>query len=608
MSYWLGIDVGTSFIAAAICREQPDHRAHLEVVPLGTRSDAARSVVYLGPGDHDGEVVVGEAAERRAAADPYRVVREFFRGVRDGSPIVIEGTPHSALGLTASVVRWVIDRVAQSQDSPAQGITVTHPASWEPATICAMADALSAAGLPQVVFCTGAQAAATAYSVRERVDNGATIAVYDLGGGTFEAAVVRKTAPQTFSVVGVPEGIDYLGGTDFDDAVFGHVLAAVPALSEGAPDATERLRRSFALCRRECTEAKEALSVDTEVTIPVLLPQVQSQVSLTRAEFEDLIRPQIAETVDALRRTLASAGVVPADLDAVLLVGGSSRIPLVAQLLTVELGRPVTVDAEPQAAIALGAALSGLPAGSGDIDEATTGVATPAPTPAGVPGFAGSQVPEPAKTGAHEPPWLAATAPDVTGLDVTALDVTAPDAIGRDTTELDFDAPDPRWRPASSGRFARLAAAGLFGLVLAGGAVSAPFIMTAHRGSDPAAAVPPAPKAPPAPVAPAAKPPTLQVPGAQPPGPQLPGAPVATAAAVPAQNAGGGEDRGPLNENPAGAVAATPAAPSKPLTSTARPKTTVPRTGANRPKAPAEPPAPPAAPQHIPDWVQQARS
>jgi actin-like ATPase involved in cell morphogenesis len=597
MSYWLGIDVGTTFIAAAICRQQPDYRAYLEVVPLGTRSDAVRSVMYLGPGDNDGEVVVGEAAERRAAAEPDRVVREFLRGIGDDVPIVIDGVPHSASKLTASVVRWVVDRVAQRQGGPAHGITVTHPASWTAGTIRAMADALSKAGLPQVVFCTGAQAAATAYSIRERVDNGATIAVYDLGGGTFEAAVVRKTGA-TFALLGVPEGIDYLGGTDFDDAVFGHVLAAVPALSEGEPDATERLRRSFALCRRECTEAKEALSVNTEVTIPVLLPQIQSQVSLTRAEFEDLIRPQITETVDALRGTLASAGVVSADLNAVLLVGGSSRIPLVAETLTAEFGCPVAVDADPQAAIALGAALSGLPAGSPNIDgaaidKATTGAAVP--TPVGGSGFAGSGVHEPAQTEAHEPPWLAATALDVTGLDATALDV---------------DAPDPQWRPASSGRFARLAAAGLFGLVLAGGAVSAPFIMTAHRGSDPAAAVLPAPKAPVATVAPAVKPPTLGVPDAQPQGPQLPETPVATAAAVPAPNAGGGDDRSPLNGNPTSADSATPAAPTKPLTSTARPKTAVPapRNGANRSKAPAAPAPPPPESQHLPDWVQQARS
>ena len=422
-------------------------------------------------------------------------------------------------------------------------------------------------------------------------------------------AICTWTGTATFSILGRPEGIDCLGGTGFDDAVFGHVLAAVPALSEWEPEATARMRRSFALCRRECTEAKEALSVDTEVTIPVLLPQVQSQVTLTRAEFEDLIRPQLTESVDVLRRTLASAGVAPADLDAVLVVGGSSRIPLVAQLLATELGRPAVVDPDPQVAMALGAALSGLaPDGTGDATtEMDVEAVTSAVTPVGAPGFAGSQVPEPVRTESHEPPWL-----DVSGLDVSGLDVSALDVTG-----MDVEPPDPNWRPASSGRFARLAAAGMFGLVLAGAAVSAPFIMTAHRGPDRASVGIPAPKIsvgtgapaprPPALVALEARPPMAQPPGPQPPGPLTPEVPVATVAAIPAPNAGSGDDRNNADSPRAGSTA--PAAPAKPHNSAARSKTApapAPRTGANRSPAPAATTS--APPPDVPDWVMQARS
>ncbi|MFN2535422.1 MAG: Hsp70 family protein [Pseudonocardiaceae bacterium] len=604
MSYWLGIDVGTTYIAAAVCRPHPDRRVQLEMVPLGTKSDSVRSVVYLGA---DGEVVVGEAAERRADADPDRVVREFIRGIGDDVSMVIDGVEYSAAELTASVVSWVAGRVAQREGGPAHGITVTHPASWDAGKIRALADALEAAGLPQVAFCTGPQAAATSYSIQELLDIGATIAVYDLGGGAFDTAVVCKTGATTFSILGLPEGIDGLGGADFDDAVFGHVLTAVPALSEWKPEATARLRRSFALCRRECTEAKEALSVDTEVTIPVLLPQVQSQVSLTRAGFEDLIRPQITETVDALRRTLASAGVAPADLDAVLVVGGSSRIPLVAHLLTTEHGRPVVVDADPQAAIALGAALSGLAPDVAGVDDATIEMdvqaVTPAFAPVGAPAFARPRVPQPVRTGSHEPPWLAATALDVPGLDVGGLEIT----------ELDVEPPDPNWRPASSGRFARLAAAGLFGLVLAGAAVSAPFIMTSHRGPDQAPVGLPAPRISAGTRAPAPKPPALVVPEARPPiaqprRPQAPEIPVATVAAIPAANAGS-DDRDPFKADSNRAASTPPAAPTKPYNSAPRSKTAqapAPHTGANR--SPAPPAATSAPPPPVPDWVTQARS
>lgn len=95
--------------------------------------------------------------------------------------------------------------------------------------------------------------------------------------------------------------------------------------------------------RRECTEAKEALSADTEAAIPVLLT-VHTQVRLTRGEFEDMIRPALAPTVAALSRAIASTGLAPDQIDVVLLAGGSSRIPLVGQLIAEQLGRPVAVD------------------------------------------------------------------------------------------------------------------------------------------------------------------------------------------------------------------------------------------------------------------------
>ncbi len=357
MSYWLGIDVGTTYTAAAICRMEAG-RALPAVVPLGSRANAVSSVVYLG---EDGQVVVGEAAERRAVTNPDRVVRGFKRRIGDEIPLIIGGKPYPAPRIAAMVVRWVADRVAEREGGAPAGVVITHPAGWGQYKIRTVADAVRAAGLPDAVFRTEPEAAAASYASQERVDPGTTIAVYDFGGGTFDVAVVRKNGPCAFSVLGTPQGIEQLGGIDFDDAVFDHVVTAVPALHELDPEDPATLAATAAF-RRQCTEAKEALSVDTEVTIPVLAPGVQSQVRLVRSEFEDMIRPQVAETVEALRRALRSAGVAPPDLDAVLLVGGSSRVPLVAQLVSAELGRPVAVDADPQAAIALGAALSALPA------------------------------------------------------------------------------------------------------------------------------------------------------------------------------------------------------------------------------------------------------
>ena len=113
---------------------------------------------------------------------------------------------------------------------------------------------------------------------------------------------------------------------------------------------------AMARLRQDCVLAKESLSIDTETAIPVFLPNRHFDVQLSRADFEDMIRAPIESTIGTLVRTLRSAHVDPSQLSAVLLVGGSSRIPLVARMISEELGRPTVVDAHPKYAVALGAA------------------------------------------------------------------------------------------------------------------------------------------------------------------------------------------------------------------------------------------------------------
>ncbi|WP_345380491.1 Hsp70 family protein, partial [Pseudonocardia yuanmonensis] len=357
MGYQLGIDLGTTYSAAAVCRPAGEHWVAPEMVALSGRRTDVPSVLFLGPA---GEVLVGDAAERRAVTDPDRVVREFKRRVGDPTPIVVGGRTWAPEELCARLVRWIVDQVADREGGPAERIAVTHPASWGGHKLERMAEALHDQGLT-VTFLAEPQAAALHYAAGERVAAGSTIAVYDLGGGTFDAAVVRKTDRSHFALQGRPEGIERLGGVDFDQVVFDHVVAGVPEAFEGLDDGDPAVLAAVARLRRECTEAKEALSADTEASIPVLLPGHRGAVRLHRTEFEDAIRDRVEETVEALRRAVASAGLQPAALDAVLLVGGSSRVPLVGQLVSQELGRPVAVDTDPKNAIAKGAALAVSP-------------------------------------------------------------------------------------------------------------------------------------------------------------------------------------------------------------------------------------------------------
>jgi molecular chaperone DnaK (HSP70) len=338
VAYFLGIDIGTTYTAAAVWRDGRN-----DVVNLGNRAQAIPSVVLL---RDDGTVLVGEAAERRAATEPQRVAREFKRRLGDPTPIIVGGTPYSADALIARVLRWVVDKVTEVEGGPPARVAVSHPANWGSYKIDLLRQAIRMADLDDVVTLSEPEAAAIHYAAQARIEPGAVIGVYDLGGGTFDVAVLRKTGAG-WEILGSPEGIERLGGVDFDSAVFHHVTAAIsPAIDELDP-AEPAAQAAVARLRQECVEAKEALSSDSDVSIPVLLPNLQTEVRLTRGEYEQMVRPALADTITAVNRALRSAGVDAGDLTSVLLVGGSSRTPLVAELVTAALGRPVAVDAHP---------------------------------------------------------------------------------------------------------------------------------------------------------------------------------------------------------------------------------------------------------------------
>ena len=355
MTFVLGIDIGTSFSAAAVARLDGAGQPAPQVLNLGVRGGAVPSVIFLG---EDGQVLVGEAAERRGTTHPDRLVREFKRRVGDAVPIVVGELCVAPEDIVATMARWVVDRAQEREGEPPAAIAIAHPASWGGYKRDLIRQALAGVGLSDVTLVSEPEAAAVHYASQERVDEGSTIAVYDLGGGTFDAAVLQKSSAETFRTLGRPEGIERLGGADFDDAVFGHVASCAADDLAGLDTSDPGVLMALARLRRECTEAKEALSTDSEASIPVLLPGGQSQIRLVRSEFEAMIDDGVQTTIEALKRAMQAADTDAEDLSAILLIGGSSRIPLVAQLLSAEFNRPIAIDADPKASISLGAAFS----------------------------------------------------------------------------------------------------------------------------------------------------------------------------------------------------------------------------------------------------------
>jgi len=395
MSYGLGVDLGTTFTAAAVARD-----GRVEMATLGDHTDAVPSVVLI---RDDGTVLTGGAAERRATVEPDRVARSVKRRFGDPMPVILGGAPHPATALVAYQLRDVVDLVSEREGGRPDMVTLTHPANWGPYKRELFAQVPRLAGLGEVHMLTEPEAAAAHYARNDRLDPGALVAVYDLGGGTFDATVLRTTE-HGFDILGRPEGIEGLGGLDFDEAVFTHVDQTLDGAVSRLDPADPRAVSAVIRLRHECVTAKETLSADTETTIPVLLPALQTEVRLTRGEFEKMIRPAIDATIASLRRALESARVDLPQLHTVLLVGGSSRIPMVAHLVSAELGRPTSVDTHPKHAVALGAAAVGAStAGVGAAVTAAPGSGRLTPLPAGKTGLA--------KTAALVPPMPAAGGP-----------------------------------------------------------------------------------------------------------------------------------------------------------------------------------------------------
>ena len=347
MSYDLGIDIGTSYSAAAVRRDS----GAVDVVGLGSIADSMPSVVYL---SEDGTILIGDAANRRSVTDPQGAAREFKRRLGDSTPIILRTSPFSAEQLYARTLEHVVQRVIEREQGPPRNTIVTHPANWGPYKLELFSQALRISNLDATGL-TEPAAAAWAYGAVDRVPVGAKLAIYDLGGGTFDAAVLEKTS-DGFEPLGESTGIEHLGGVDFDAAILDWVRRAVGDDWPSDPE-DPQLATSMLHLRRSCSEAKELLSSERDVIIPVLLPGVDLTLTLTRPEFENMIRPKIDDSIASLESALSNAGIAGSDAT-IVLVGGSSRIPMIREELEHRYGPVVANDVDPLYAIATGAAVA----------------------------------------------------------------------------------------------------------------------------------------------------------------------------------------------------------------------------------------------------------
>jgi molecular chaperone DnaK (HSP70) len=347
MVYSLGVHLGTTSVAAAAAEG-----TRVDMVRLGERSVVAGAAVYQRA---DGRMIAGDAAASRRHLEPDRVVREIRRRLGDPTPIMIGCTAYAAPVLLAHLAGDAVSRARAVYGQAPAVVVLTRPASWGPYRRELFDEVPLLAGLSASRTVTEPVAAAAHYTARRRVDDGAVVAVYHLGGATCEVTILRRRADD-FDILGSPESIERLGGSDIDEAILGYVNRATNGAVAELDTDDRLITPVLARLHHDCVLAKEALSVKTSAVVPLFLPDRPVETTLTRTALEDLIRPLLEPTMDALRRALASANVRPADLSAVFLTGGSTRIPLVGRMVSDLVGCPVVINTHPEFVLALGAA------------------------------------------------------------------------------------------------------------------------------------------------------------------------------------------------------------------------------------------------------------
>jgi hypothetical protein len=394
MRYGLGVDLGTSSVEAAVCPLDPDSPGpgRAELVGLGEDSVAMTAAVYVAT---DGALHTGSAAARRAASDPDRIGRELKRRLGDPVPLMLGGTPHEVPELLATVLRDVVRTVSTAMGAAPERLVLTCPPGWGSVRRGKFDLVPELAGVADAVVVTEPEAVAAYFATHPAAvpewPEGGVAAAYDLGGGTFDATVLRRQ-PGGVEILGTPEGVERLGGMDFDESVVAFVNGALGGALHTLDLRDPHTTLALARLRHDCIAAKEALTADPETVLSALLPTGHFDVQLTRDEFEGLVRAPVESTIGALNGTLRSARIPPDQLAAVLLLGGSSRIPLVARMVREELGRPV-VDTQ-QRVVALGAAALAGAAATSDgrqvhvvAPRPAAPVSSPEPNPASPPGL-----------------------------------------------------------------------------------------------------------------------------------------------------------------------------------------------------------------------------
>ena len=346
----VGIDLGTTNSEIAVYR---NGRPEVLADEQGRR--IMPSVVGI---SESGELLVGEDARNQFVLYPERTVRSIKRRMGSDDKVCLAGNDYTPQEISAIILKRLKEAAERCLGRPVHKAVITVPAYFSDAQRQATREAGEIAGLEVIRIVNEPTAAALVYEAARH--QGKRVLVYDLGGGTFDASVVRIEA----GVVEVvsSHGNNHLGGDDFDHKVVEHIVDHLKIKQgvdvSGQPRAMARILRAAEAAKKHLSDHPFA-RIEEEYIAQTAGGPVHLVLELSRDDYEGMIAPFIEETLSAVHVALESAALTASQIDEILLVGGATRTPLVRRRLLEAFAREVHDEVDPDLCVALGAAMQG---------------------------------------------------------------------------------------------------------------------------------------------------------------------------------------------------------------------------------------------------------
>ena len=349
MAKIIGIDLGTTNSCVSVLEAGAP-----KVIPNPEGGRTTPSVVAF----KKGERIVGDAAKRQALTNP-NTISSIKRLMGTNKKVEAEGKEYTPEEVSAMILSYIKDYAESYLGEKVEKAVITVPAYFNDSQRQATKNAGKIAGLEVERIINEPTAAALAYGLEK--EEGQTILVYDLGGGTFDVSIL-ELGDGVFEVKST-NGNNHLGGDDFDQRIIDYLVSEFKK-DNGIDLSKDKM--AMQRLKESAEKAKKDLSgvLSTQISAPFIAKgddgePVHLDVTLSRAKFEDLIRDLVESTLEPVKKALKDAKMTKNDIDKVIFVGGSTRIPMVYDLVTKELGKEPSREVNPDEVVSMGAAIQG---------------------------------------------------------------------------------------------------------------------------------------------------------------------------------------------------------------------------------------------------------